>query len=325
VLKLTSTTTQKSSTTNTKTETTAPVTSNTQNSSSAVSSSTVSSSASVSSDAPNQETSNTQDNSSSTQKLAPAQSSSVNPANVTTPSTTTDTSSADTASSSQSSQQADTSTQEKDETAQTTVDTTSTSYTVKSGDTLWSIAQANGTSVQVLLNSNNITTSTPLVVGQVLHITRDNGGSVPTTNTDTSSGSTSGSGTTNVTPTTTPTTTPTPTPAPTPTPTANTYAVGQCTWFVKNALSWVGNYWGNASQWIFSGASAGHVVNHTASVGSVAVFTNGSHGADPTYGHVAVVIAVNNDGTIRIAEGNFAGLDYHERTITTDNVWFIHQ
>ncbi|WP_245150317.1 hypothetical protein [Weissella cibaria] len=28
---------------------------------------------------------------------------------------------------------------------------------------------------------------------------------------------------------------------------ANTYPAGQYTWFVKNALPWIGNYWGQLS------------------------------------------------------------------------------
>lgn len=30
---------------------------------------------------------------------------------------------------------------------------------------------------------------------------------------------------------------------------ASTYPAGQYTWFVKNALPWVRNYWGNAADW----------------------------------------------------------------------------
>src|SRR5699024_10105271 len=29
----------------------------------------------------------------------------------------------------------------------------------------------------------------------------------------------------------------------------NTYAVGQCTWYVKNVASWAGNNWGNGQDW----------------------------------------------------------------------------
>ncbi|MFC6179041.1 LysM peptidoglycan-binding domain-containing protein [Weissella sagaensis] len=105
----------------------------------------------------------------------------------------------------------------------------------------------------------------------------------------------------------------------------NTYPYGQCTWFVKGDLGWVGNYWGNASAWPASAAAAGHTVNGTASVGAVAYFAPGVGGASG-YGHVAVVDSVNGDGTITISESNYAGKLYNTRTISTSSVsGYIHQ
>lgn len=111
--------------------------------------------------------------------------------------------------------------------------------------------------------------------------------------------------------------------APTYDTTGNTYPAGQCTWFVKNALSWVGNNWGNASGWGASAAAAGRVVDATPSAGAVAVFAPGLDGAGEL-GHVAVVDSVNSDGTITISEGNYAGLAYHVRTISTAGIQFVH-
>ena len=104
----------------------------------------------------------------------------------------------------------------------------------------------------------------------------------------------------------------------------NTYPAGQCTWFVKGDLSWVGNHWGNASAWGASATAAGHTVNSSASVGSIALFAPGVGGAS-SYGHVAVVDSVNPDGTISISEANYAGKAFNERTISTAGVQFIHQ
>ena len=107
--------------------------------------------------------------------------------------------------------------------------------------------------------------------------------------------------------------------------TGNTYPYGQCTWYVKGDLSWVGNHWGNASAWPSSATAAGHTVNSTASVGAVAYFAPGVGGAS-AYGHVAVVDSVNSDGTITISEANYAGKLYNSRTISLSSVsGFIHQ
>lgn len=85
---------------------------------------------------------------------------------------------------------------------------------------------------------------------------------------------------------------------------ANTYPVGQCTWGVKQAAPWVGNYWGNANQWLYSASAAGFSTGSTPVVGAVAVWT--TYGA---YGHVAVVTAVNGS-QIQVVESNFNGNMY---------------
>lgn len=86
----------------------------------------------------------------------------------------------------------------------------------------------------------------------------------------------------------------------------NTYPWGQCTWYVKQVAPWVGNYWGNGTQWSSSAAAEGFTVNHTPAVGAVVVFhcgqSVGSWTADPTYGHVAYVTAVNGN-SITIQQG----------------------
>jgi surface antigen len=82
----------------------------------------------------------------------------------------------------------------------------------------------------------------------------------------------------------------------------NTYPIGQCTWGAKVLAPWVGNYWGNANQWLVSGSAAGHTTGTTPQVGAVAVWTGGAGG----YGHVAVVTAVDGDN-IQVMEANYGG------------------
>ncbi len=104
----------------------------------------------------------------------------------------------------------------------------------------------------------------------------------------------------------------------------NSYYAGQCTWYVKNTLSWVGNYWGNANQWAASAAAAGRLVDSNPTVGSSAVFMPGVAGAS-SYGHVAVVTGVNG-GMVTISEMNAQG-EYvvSSRTVSAAGVRFIHQ
>lgn len=108
------------------------------------------------------------------------------------------------------------------------------------------------------------------------------------------------------------------------TDTSNTYPVGQCTWFVKNRATWIGNRWGNANQWPASARANGFRVDNSPEVGSVVVFLNGAQYSDATYGHVGYVISVAN-GVITIEEGNYAGQSYNVRQITTEGTVFIHQ
>jgi peptidoglycan hydrolase CwlO-like protein len=87
----------------------------------------------------------------------------------------------------------------------------------------------------------------------------------------------------------------------------NTYAWGQCTYYVKSVASWAGNGWGNGAQWGASAAAEGFTVNHTPSVGSIVVFAAGQSvgghwTADGSYGHVAYVVGVSGS-SITIQQG----------------------
>lgn len=123
------------------------------------------------------------------------------------------------------------------------------------------------------------------------------------------------SSTTETTSTTDDTKTPTPTPGPVTggnkvdhTGSGNAYAVGQCTWYVKNVAPWAGTYWGNGCQWGASAAADGFQVDGTPAAGSIVVFAQGQSvgtwNADPSYGHVAYVQSYNaSNNTITITQG----------------------
>lgn len=83
----------------------------------------------------------------------------------------------------------------------------------------------------------------------------------------------------------------------------NTYPIGQCTWGAKSLAPWVGNYWGNANQWIASAQAAGFAVGTVPVAGAVAVWPNDGWG----YGHVAYVTAVESATNIQVMESNYAG------------------
>lgn len=189
----------------------------------------------------------------------------------------------------------------------------SASYTVVSGDTLYGIASKHGMTLASLVQLNNLNPAQVIFPGQVLSLSGNGSAGASTdsnssANTDTNTNSNTNQNNNN-----------------TVVDTTNTYPYGQCTWYVKSQLSWVGNYWGNASSWAASAVAAGHTVNSVPTAGSVAYFGPGVQGADATYGHVAVVDSVNANGTVNISEANYLGLIYHTRTISTSGLLFIHQ
>ncbi|XEO94584.1 CHAP domain-containing protein [Latilactobacillus sakei] len=87
----------------------------------------------------------------------------------------------------------------------------------------------------------------------------------------------------------------------------NSYAWGQCTWYVKQVAPWAGNNWGNGGQWGASASAAGFRVDHTPSAGAIIVFVpgqsvGGQWTADPTYGHVGYVQSVSGN-SVTITQG----------------------
>jgi surface antigen len=86
-----------------------------------------------------------------------------------------------------------------------------------------------------------------------------------------------------------------------PTASSNRYTYGYCTWYAFNRRVQlglpVGTMWGNAVSWAWAATQEGYLVDHTPAVG--AIIQNGGG-----LGHVAIVEAVNGNGTITISEMN---------------------
>ncbi|HET7060068.1 MAG TPA: LysM peptidoglycan-binding domain-containing protein [Candidatus Saccharimonadales bacterium] len=85
----------------------------------------------------------------------------------------------------------------------------------------------------------------------------------------------------------------------------NGYDFGNCTWYVATQIHIPAN-WGNAATWAYYAALSGWHVSTTPTVGAIAQTANAAGGL----GHVAIVTAVNSDGSIQIRDMNgIAGFD----------------
>lgn len=82
--------------------------------------------------------------------------------------------------------------------------------------------------------------------------------------------------------------------------TSGSYPIGQCTWGAKSLAPWVGDWWGDAGNWLNSARKYGFETGTTPKVGSLAVWTSG------IWGHVAYVVGVDGD-KIQILEANYGG------------------
>lgn len=76
----------------------------------------------------------------------------------------------------------------------------------------------------------------------------------------------------------------------------NGYDYGYCTWYVATQIPVPAN-WGNASTWAYYAARSGWKVSTTPTVGAIAQRGGGE-------GHVAIVTAVNPDGSIQVRDMN---------------------
>jgi surface antigen len=100
----------------------------------------------------------------------------------------------------------------------------------------------------------------------------------------------------------------------------NGYDYGYCTWYVATQIPVPAN-WGNASTWAYYAAMSGWHVSTTPTVGSIAQKGGGE-------GHVAIVTAVNPDGSIQVRDMNgIAGwgrVGYGTKSATTFQHYISH-
>lgn len=95
------------------------------------------------------------------------------------------------------------------------------------------------------------------------------------------------------------------------------YPVGQCTWYAYNRLVELGEikdlsgsygYLGNGQDWVRSLTAKGWRFSTVPKQGSVMSVLGGFDGTLSVYGHVAVVEAVNADGSFLVSECNYNGV-----------------
>lgn len=163
-------------------------------------------------------------------------------------------------------------------------------YTIVSGDTLTSIADAHSSSVERLWSANpqldnpdQITPETDLKIPNSEDVLADRPypanievAAVRSTSSDITdsprSGGYSSSG--------------------------NLYAKGYCTWYAKEMRPDLPNRMGDAWKWPSSARAAGFSVGSTPRAGAIAQYGN----------HVSYVTGVNSDGTFNVREMNWVGL-----------------
>lgn len=99
--------------------------------------------------------------------------------------------------------------------------------------------------------------------------------------------------------------------------TGNSYAWGNCTWYVKERKPHIPNMLGNGGYgWVGNMAAAGYASGSVPQVGAI--------GVEP--GHVVVIESVNSDGTVNISEMNYAGRlgVIHYRTAPASEFVYIY-
>lgn len=101
-------------------------------------------------------------------------------------------------------------------------------------------------------------------------------------------------------------------------------AWGNCTYYVYNRVAQLGKpipspSMGHAYMWSNSARSMGYSVSRTPKTGTIAVFSQGVAGSDPTYGHVSFVEKVFSDGSVLVSEMNVQGLNVISTRIISAN------
>jgi len=95
----------------------------------------------------------------------------------------------------------------------------------------------------------------------------------------------------------------------------NKYAWGYCTWYVYNRRPDIGSYWGDAYSWVSSARAAGYSTGSTPVAGAIGAAGN----------HVVYVESVSG-GNVNVSEMNYAGGlgQVHYRTVPASEFVYIY-
>ena len=112
----------------------------------------------------------------------------------------------------------------------------------------------------------------------------------------------------------------------------NNFPYGQCTWWANERYHQLTGYYiswsGNAYQWAFNAPAQGWIVSSVPHVPSIIVFQPGVQYANPVYGHVAVLEAINPDGSLLTSNMNVYGHPFgsvvNETNYTGAGVSFVY-
>jgi surface antigen len=177
-------------------------------------------------------------------------------------------------------------------------------YTAQAGDTAASVAQKYATDAQRVILFNDLEAATTIAAGTRVIVPGGVIAAAPASS-GTAGNSNSRSQAVNISAFTV---------------AGNRYDYGYCTWYAYNRRAALGNpigsFWGDASSWAKYARASGFVVNTTPSAGAVMQDSNLGY-----WGHVAVVEAVNPDGSVFVSEMNYAGWNVKStRTIPASQV-----
>lgn len=113
---------------------------------------------------------------------------------------------------------------------------------------------------------------------------------------------------------------------------SDTFAYGDCTWYVatQRCIPWGGN----ANAWYYNASKMGYEEGAVPEVGAVAVWNQGQGGANAWYGHVAFVeavgpglgvgtVAVVPAGDFEISEMNWDGWDQVDYRVLPDSATYF--
>jgi surface antigen len=115
--------------------------------------------------------------------------------------------------------------------------------------------------------------------------------------------------------------------------TGNNFPYGQCTWWAAQRYhdltgNWV-SWGGNAYQWAYNAPAQGWIVSGVPHVPSIIVFQPGVQYSNPVYGHVAVLEAINPDGSLSTSNMNVYGHPFgsvvYETNYTGAGVSFVYR